>query len=98
MKTRNGESGNPGKTPLWMLDSDYGGRSLFPRQVLIPMAASKGGRAKLAKAMKAEIDAIRMAACRETVSLPFDAGEHGRAAVKTVDGRGVESLETVEVA
>jgi adenine-specific DNA-methyltransferase len=28
-----------------------------------------------------------------TVSLPFEAGEHGRIAVKIVDDRGIESLK-----
>lgn len=31
-------------------------------------------------------------------SLPFESAEHGRAAVKIVDDRGVESLKIVEVA
>ena len=56
------------------------------------------GWAKLAKALKAEIDATRMEAYRGTVSLPFEAGKHGRAAVKIVDDRGVESLKIVELA
>ncbi len=54
-------------------------------------------RAKLAKSLRAEIDATRTAAYRGTVSLPIEAGEYGRAAVKTVDDRGVESLKIVEV-
>ena len=32
-----------------------------------------------------------------TVSLPFEPGEHGRAAVKIVDDRGIESLKIVEI-
>ena len=97
-KTGNIESGNADKIALWMLDPDYDGRSLFPRQVFFPMAGAKDGWAKLAKSLKAEIDATRMAAYRGTVSLPFEAGEHRRAAVKIVDDRGVESLKIVELA
>jgi adenine-specific DNA-methyltransferase len=97
-KTGNVESGSADKIALWMLDPDYDGRSLFPRQVFFPMAGAKDGWAKLAKSLKAEIDATRMAAYRGTVSLPFEAGEHGRAAVKIVDDRGVESLKIVELA
>ena len=67
-----------------MLDPDYDGRSLFPHQVFFPMAGAKDGWAKLAKSLKAEIDATRMAAYRGTVSLPLKPGEHGRAAVKIV--------------
>ena len=96
-KTGNIESGNADKIALWMLDPDYDGRSLFPRQVFFPMAGVKDGWAKLAKSLKAEIDAARMAAYRGTVSLPFEPGEHSRAAVKIVDDRGVESLKIVEL-
>ena len=28
---------------MWMLDTDYDGRSLFPRQVFFPMAGDEGG-------------------------------------------------------
>ena len=96
-KTGNVESGNADRIALWMLDLDYDGRSLFPRQVFFPMAGAKDGWAKLGKSLKAEIDATRMAAYRGTVSLPFEPGEHGRAAVKIVDDRGVESLKIVEL-
>ena len=96
-KTGNVESGGADRIALWMLDPDYDGRSLFPRQVFFPMAGAKDGWAKLAKSLKAEIDPTRMAAYRGTVSLPFEAGEHGRVAVKIVDDRGVESLKIVEL-
>ena len=63
----------------------------------LPMAGAKDSWAKLAKSLKAEIDATRMAAYRGAVSLPFEPGEHGRAAVKIVDDRGVESLRIMEL-
>lgn len=56
------------------------------------------GWAKLPRSLKAEIDATRMAAYRETVSLPFEPGGHGRAAVKIVDDRGIVGLKIVELA
>ena len=96
-KTGNVESGSAGRIALWMLDPDYDGRSLFAHQVFFPMAGAKDGWAKLARSLKAEIDETRMAAYRGTVSLPFERGEHGRAAVKIVDDRGVESLKIVEL-
>ncbi len=96
-KTGNVESGDAGRIALWMLDPDYDGRSLFAHQVFFPMASAKDGWAKLARSLKAEIDEARMAAYRGTVSLPFERGEHGRAAVKIVDDRGVESLKIVEL-
>jgi len=54
-----------------------------------------GGWARLAKNLKAEIDAERIEAYRGTVSLPFEAGAHKRVAVKIVDDRGIESLKII---
>ena len=97
--TRTGdvESGGSDKIALWMLDPDYDGRSLFPRQVFFPMASKKDGWAKLARNLKAAIDEELIEAYRGTVSLPFEAGEHRRVAVKIVDDRGIESLKIVEM-
>jgi adenine-specific DNA-methyltransferase len=94
-KTGQIESGDTGRIALWMLDSDYDGRSLFPRQVFFPMADDSGGWARLARNLKAEIDAERIEAYRGTVSLPFEPGAHKRVAVKIVDDRGIESLKIV---
>jgi adenine-specific DNA-methyltransferase len=92
-KTGTIESGGTAKIALWMLDTDYDGRSLFARQVFFPMAGEKDGWARLAKNLKAEIDEELIGAYRGTVSLPFEAGKHQRAAVKIVDDRGIESLK-----
>ena len=93
--TRTGgiESGGKDKIAVWMLDTDYDGRSLYPRQVFFPMAGGDEGWAKLARDLRAEIDKERIEAYRGTVSLPFEAGEHKRIAVKIVDDRGIESLK-----
>ena len=61
------ESGGTEKIAMWMLDTDYDGRSLFPRQVFFPMAGEKDGWARLAKNLKAEIDAELIEAYRGTV-------------------------------
>ena len=52
-----------------MLDPDYDGRSLFPRQVFFPMAGDADGWARLARNLRAEIDESQIAAYRGTVSL-----------------------------
>ena len=91
------ESGDTSKIAMWMLDTDYDGRSLYPRQVFLPMAGAKEGWAKLAKNLKAEIDEDRIEAYSGTVSLPFEPGDHKRLAVKIVDDRGIESLKVLEV-
>ncbi len=96
-KTGNVESGGADQIAMWMLDPDYDGRSLFPRQVFFPMAGAKEGWAKLARNLRAEIDESLIEAYHGTVSLPFEPGEHGRAAVKIVDDRGIESLKIVEL-
>lgn len=91
------ESGDTSKIAMWLLDTDYDGRSLYPRQVFFPMADEDEGWARLAKNLKAEIDPELIQAYRGTVSLPFEAGKHKRIAVKIVDDRGIESLRVIEV-
>ena len=54
--TGNIESGGSDKIAMWMLDTDYDGRSLFPRQVFFPMAGEGEGWARLAKNLRAEIN------------------------------------------
>ena len=95
--TKNGEleSGGADRIAVWLLDTDYDGRSLYPRQVFFPMAGANDGWARLAKNLKAEIDSDLIEAYRGTVSLPFESGEHNRIAVKIVDDRGIESLRII---
>jgi adenine-specific DNA-methyltransferase len=97
--TRTGtiDSGDKSKIAMWLLDTDYDGRSLYPRQVFFPMAAEDEGWAKLAHNLKAEIDSDLIEAYRKTVSLPFETGDYKRIAVKVIDDRGIESLKVVEV-
>ena len=96
-KTGEVESGSEDRIAIWMLDTDYDGRSLFPRQVFFPMSGATDGWVKIARNLRAEIEEDLVDAYRGTVSLPFDAGEHGRAAVKIVDDRGIESLKIIDL-
>ena len=96
-KTGDVESGGEDKIAMWMLDSDYDGRSLFPRQVFFPLAGQNDGWARLSRSLKAEIDQDLIEAYRGTVSLPFELGDNQRIAVKIVDDRGIESLRIVSV-
>jgi adenine-specific DNA-methyltransferase len=97
--TRNGtiESGGAEKIAMWLLDTDYDGRSLYPRQVFFPMADEDEGWAKLARNLKAEIDLDLIEHYRGTVSLPFALGEHKQVAVKVIDDRGIESLKVLQL-
>jgi len=94
-KTGNIESGGKKNIAMWMLDTDYNNRSLFPSQVFFPMAGVKDGWAKLAKNLKAEIDKDKIESFRGTVSLPFIPGK--TIAVKIIDDRGIESLRVMTV-
>jgi adenine-specific DNA-methyltransferase len=97
--TRTGtiESGGVEKIAMWLLDTDYDGRSLFPRQVFFPMAGESEGWTKLAKNLHAEIDEDLIEAYRGTESLPFPPGKNKRVAVKIIDDRGIESLRILEL-
>lgn len=97
--TRTGtiESGDTSKIAMWLLDTDYDGRSLYPRQVFFPMADDDEGWARLARNLKTEIDSELIERYRGTVSLPFEAGPHKRIAVKVIDDRGIESLKVVDL-
>jgi adenine-specific DNA-methyltransferase len=97
--TRTGaiESGDTSKIAMWLLDIDYDGRSVYPRQVFFPLADEDEGWAKLARNLKAEIDPDLIESYRGTTSLPFALGEHKRVAVKVIDDRGIESLKVLQL-
>jgi adenine-specific DNA-methyltransferase len=86
-------SGGKGKIAMWLLDIDYDERSLFPRQVFFPMAGKGEGWEKLKKNIRAELNETLLDKFHGTKSLPFDAGENNKVAVKIVDDRGIESLK-----
>jgi adenine-specific DNA-methyltransferase len=94
-KTGTVESGGKKNIAMWMLDTDYDNRSLFPSQVFFPMAGSGDGWDKLAKNLKAEIDEEKIEAFRGTISLPFEAGS--AVAIKIIDDRGIESLRVIKI-
>ncbi|WP_084861275.1 site-specific DNA-methyltransferase [Salibaculum halophilum] len=86
-------SGGKKQIAMWELDADYDQRSLMPHQVFFPMADAKGGWNRLRKTVRAELDEDLLEQFHGTVSLPFEAGENRRIAVKIVDDRGIESLK-----
>lgn len=85
-------SGASSQIAMWLLDTDYDGRSLLPKQIFFPMSDEKTGWAKISKVLKNEIDEELIEAFRGTESLPFEAGENKKIAIKIVDDRGIESL------
>jgi adenine-specific DNA-methyltransferase len=96
-KTGEIESGDTSKIAMWELDTDYDGRSLYPRQVFFPMAGTDEGWSKLAKNLKAQIDEELLESYRGNTSLPFKLGDNKQIAVKIIDDRGIESLKIIKV-
>ena len=96
-RTGNIDSGGTDKIAMWMLDTDYDGRSIYARQVFFPMAGDKEGWTRLAKNLKAEIDEELIEAYRGTASLPFEVGDNKRIAIKIIDDRGIESLRILDI-
>ena len=90
-------SGGKKKIAVWMLDTDYDERSVMPHQVFFPLAGKDDGWGKLRQVLRAELDETRMKKFHGTVSLPFEAGENRRVAVKLVDDRGIESLKVMRL-
>ncbi|MDP2760828.1 MAG: site-specific DNA-methyltransferase [Sideroxyarcus sp.] len=88
-------SGGKSRIAMWSLDTDYDERSLFPRQVFFPMAGKGEGWDKLKKNIRAELNEDLLGQFQGTVSLPFEAGENRKIAVKIVDDRGIESLKVM---
>ena len=95
--TKTGElkSGGKKNIAMWLLDTNYDERSLFPSQVFFPMAGDKDGWGKLKRTIRAELDEVKLEQFRGTVSLPFEAGDNHKVAVKIVDDRGIESLKII---
>ncbi len=91
------ESGGSSKIAMWMLDTDYDGRSLYPKQIFFPMDGKSGGWNNLAKTLKSQIDEELVIRYQGIESIPFEAGSNKRAAVKIIDDRGIESLKIVDL-
>lgn len=87
------------KVVLWMIDTDYDGRSVYPQQMFFPMKNSVGDRGlrSLEKTLQSEIDSELFKKFYSLESLPFKAGNNLRAAVKIIDDRGIESLKILEL-
>jgi adenine-specific DNA-methyltransferase len=97
--TRTGEikSGDSSNIAMWELDTDYNGRSLYPKQVFFPLEGDNGGWSKLAKALKAYIDEDLISGFAGNKSIPFKISKNKQIAVKIIDDRGIESLRVLRV-
>ena len=97
IKTGEVESGDSSKIAMWILDTDYDGRSIYPQQVFFPMEGKTGGWNELAKTLQTQIDEEMIAKYEGTKSIQFEAGPNKRAAVKIIDDRGIESLKIIKL-
>jgi adenine-specific DNA-methyltransferase len=86
------KAGSTDKIAIWMLDTDYDNRSLFPSQIFFPMQDDKKDWTKLAKALNGNVDEELLEQYTGTISIPFNLGDKKTIAVKIVDDRGVEML------
>jgi adenine-specific DNA-methyltransferase len=86
------EPGSSKKIAMWMLDTDYDERSIFPEQIFFPMQNEKLSWEKLAKSLNSQVDEEKLEAFKGVESLPFKAGVNRKIAVKIIDDRGIESL------
>jgi len=91
-RTQELKAGSTDKIAVWMLDTDYDNRSLFPTQIFFPMQDNKRDWTKLAKALNGNVDEELLEQYTGTISIPFELGERKTIAVKIVDDRGVEML------
>lgn len=91
------ESGGTGRIAMWMLDTDYDGMCIEPKQVFFPMGGKKDGWNKLAKTLRAEIDQDAIEKYAGTESLWFKAEPNTNIAVKIIDDRGIESMKIIRV-
>jgi len=86
------KAGSTDKIAVWMLDTDYDNRSLFPSQIFFPMQDDKRDWTKLARALNGNVDEELLEQYTGTTSIPFNLGDKKTIAVKIVDDRGVEML------
>lgn len=91
------ESGSTSRIAMWMLDTDYDGMCIIPKQVFFPMGGKKDGWNKLAKTLRAEIDPELIEKFAGNESLWFTVQPNSRIAVKIIDDRGIESLKVIRV-
>lgn len=91
-RTQELKGGSTDKIAVWMLDTEYDNRSLFPSQIFFPMQDEKRDWTKLAKVLNGEVDEELLEQYTGTVSIPFTPSDKRTIAVKIVDDRGVEML------
>lgn len=84
--------GDADDVAIWMLDTDYDGRTLRVKQMFFPRRPELWNDLK--RTLRSEVDHELLLKYSGTESLPFEKGNHKRIAVKIIDKNGNESLKT----
>ena len=82
--------GDTSNIAMWMLDTDYDGRTLRVKQLFFPERPKLWK--KLGDILHSEIDPELLDKYSGTKSIPFEIGNHKKIAVKIIDMDGNESL------
>ncbi len=82
--------GDSSNIAMWMLDTDYDGRTLRVKQLFFPERPHLWK--KLSDTLHSEIDPSLLEKYSGTKSIPFESGNHKKIAVKIIDTNGNESL------
>jgi len=80
---------------LWMIDTNYDGKSFFMRHCYF--LGEQKPYEKLKRDLKAEIDEATWETLYQCVSRPFDLPTTGRIAVKVINDYGDEAMKVIEV-
>ncbi len=87
-------SASAGQIAAWFLDTDYDGRTFCIVQAFFP---NKSAWRNIERALRGTLNEERFDMLTGRVSLPFEAGEHQRVAVKVIDQRGNEVMRVLSL-
>lgn len=81
---------------VWLLDTDYDGRTMRVKQMFFPQARDSLDKlaGELRRTLRDTVDADMLRQYSGTTSLPFQSGPHRTVAVKTIDVKGRESVRS----
>ena len=85
-------SGSTKDISMWMLDTDYDEKSLFPDQVFLVDNDKNRNWDKIKKLLNNQINENELKKFYSDTSTEFDLGKNKKIGVKIVDSRGIESL------
>ena len=83
-------TGDADNIAMWMLDTDYDGRTLRVKQFFFPVRPDLWK--SLERTLRSEIDPELLKKYSGVKSIPFEMGDNRRIAVKIIDNEGNESL------